>query len=192
MITTRRTVLLAGGLLFAAWMIANWGRLTGDNDALIRFVLGILFFVLIVIRRKDPARIPFYLPRWIAPVVLIIGLIAALGGLVFKIHIIEWIGIILMLFGCSVWVAPPLFGPDLIIAFFVLFWMHPLPGQVFGWLQASMQRLSVLGSELILHAANVRVWGDGMVLRTGYQTFMVPEPVAACARLLPYFFVLSA
>jgi exosortase/archaeosortase family protein len=165
----------AGVVLFGAWMVTHWDRLTGDPDALIRFCLGILFAILIILRRKDPERLPFRLPRWIAPLVLAAGLFAALGGIIFNIHIVEWIGILLMLFACSVWVAPVTFGPDLIIAFFVLFWMHPLPGQVFGWMQGAMQRLSVMGSELVLHAANVRVWGDGLVLRTGYQVFMVPE-----------------
>ena len=171
----RRIVLGAAIVLFGIWMATHWGRLTGDPDALIRFTLGALFAVAIILRRKESERLPFRLPRWIVPIVLGCGVVLAMGGIIFKVHIAEWIGILLLLFACSVWVAPKHFGPDLVLAFFVLFWMHPLPGQVFGWLQGGMQRLSVIGAEIVLHAANVRVWGDGIVLRTGYQVFLVPE-----------------
>jgi len=156
-------------------MATHWGRLTGDPDALIRFTLGALFAVIIILRRKDPEQLPFRLPRWSVPIILFAGVLLAMGGLIFKIHMAEWIGILLLLLACSVWISPIHFGPDLLLAFFLLFWMHPLPGQFFGWLQGGMQRLSVIGSELILHTANVRVWGDGTILRTGYQTFLVPE-----------------
>jgi exosortase/archaeosortase family protein len=172
---TRRIVLFSALALFGVWMSTHWGRLTGDPDSLIRFTLGALFAIAIIARRKDPDNIPFVLPRWIVPILLFCGTLAALGGIIFKVHIVEWIGVLLLLFACSVWITPAKFGPDLILAFVVLFWMHPLPGQVFGWLQAGMQRLSVIGSEFILHAANIRVWGDATVLHTGYQDFMVPE-----------------
>ncbi len=168
-------VLVAALALFGVWMTTHWGRLTGDPDALIRFVLGAVFAAAIILRRKNSEKLPFVLPRWIVPLVLVAGTFAALGGIIFKLHIVEWIGILMLLLACSVWISPIRFGPDLLIAFVILFWMHPLPGQLFGWLQANMQRLSVMGAEFILHAANVRVWGDGMVLRTGYQNFMVPE-----------------
>ncbi len=172
---TRRIVLGAAIALFGVWMATHWGRLSSDPDALIRFTLGALFAVLIILRRKDPERLPFRLPRWIVPFVLFAGVVMAMGGIIFKVHIAEWVGVLLLVFACSIWVAPVRFGPDLILAICVVFWMHPLPGQVFGWLQGGMQRLSVVGAEAILHAANVRVWGDGTVLRTGYQIFLVPE-----------------
>jgi len=175
MSVTRRIVLGAAIALFGVWMTTHWGRLTGDPDALIRFTLGALFAVAIILRRKSAERSPFRLPRWIVPLALLGGVVLAMGGIIFRVHIAEWIGILCLLFACSAWVAPVRFGPDLVLAFFVLFWMHPLPGQVFGWLQEGMQRLSVIGAETALHAANVRVWGDGIVLRTGYQIFLVPE-----------------
>ncbi len=172
---TRRIVLGAAAVLFGIWMYTHWGRLTGDSDALIRFTLGILFSLIIMLRRKDPDTVPFRLPEVSFLLLLATGTVAALAGIIFKIAIVEWIGVLLLLLACSVWCLPSHSGPDLLLAFFILFWMHPLPGQLFGWLQGSMQRLSVMGSELILHAANVRVWGDAMVLHTGFQKFMVPE-----------------
>jgi len=170
-------VMLAGICLFGVWMYTHWGRIAGDADALIRFTLGILFAVMIILRGKDHDNIKIRLPQWTVLLTLTTGMIAVVSGIIFKIHILEWIGVLLLLFSCSAWVAPDRYGADLMIAFTILFWMHPIPGQVFGWLQSEMQRLSVIGSEMVLHTVNVRVWGDSAmkVLRTGYQDFMVPE-----------------
>ncbi len=163
--------------MFGVWMTTHWGRIAGDEDAIIRFTLGLLFAVLIIFRGKNSENTGIKLPDWIAPISLAAGILAVLVGIIFTIHISEWIGVLLLLFACAVWVAPVRYRADLILAFVILFWMHPIPGQVFGWLQAEMQRLSILGSEFVLHLSNERVWGDldAMVLRTGYQDFMVPE-----------------
>ncbi len=173
----RKIVMFAGMLLFGVWMATHWARITGDEDAIIRLTLGILFAVIIIFRNKDLAKSRMKLPSWIVPIALVGGMVAVLVGMIFKIHIAEWIGVLLLLFACSVWVAPKHYGADILLAFVILFWMHPIPGQVFGWLQNGMQQLSIIWSETILHVANERVWGDlgAMVLRTGYQNFMVPE-----------------
>jgi len=171
--------MLAGGLLFAVWIAAHKARLTADDDALIRFTLGILFAVLITVRSKDnpKERKRQELPGWMMPAALICGLAATFTGIVFQWHMVEWVGILALLFACFSWALPAKYGRDLVLAFFILFWMHPLPGQVFGWLQMEMQRLSVMGAERVLQVANVRVWADmnTLTLRTGYQNFMVPE-----------------
>jgi len=171
----KRVVLLAAMLLFAVWLAVHWDRLTGDADAAIRFTLGVLFAGLMILRRKSPDATYLPIPDLLFPLALAGGVLAALGGIIFRIHMLEWGGVLTLLFACSFWVSPRRFRTDLILAFVILFWVHPLPGQVFGWLQGAMQRISVHGSELVLHGFNVRVWGDGTVLRTGYQNFLVPE-----------------
>ena len=171
----KRVVLLAAMLLFAVWLAVHWDRVTGDADASIRFTLGVLFAGLMVLRRKSPDADYLPIPDLLFPLALAVGVLAALGGIIFRVHMLEWAGVLTLLFACSFWVSPSRFRTDLILAFVILFWVHPLPGQVFGWLQGVMQRLSVHGSELVLHGFNVRVWGDGTVLRTGYQNFLVPE-----------------
>ena len=173
----RKAVAWSAGILFGVWIFAHWGRLSSDQDALIRFVLGTLFAVLIILRGKGTKGNDRRLPGWSPAAALVLGVPAVVVGIIFGWHIVEWSGLLLLLFACLFWAFPKKYGPDLVIAFFILFWMHPLPGQVFGWLQNEMQRLSILGAERILQALNVRVWGDlcTMTLRTGYHDFMVPE-----------------
>lgn len=171
----KRVVLLAAMALFAVWLAVNWDRVTGDEDALIRFTLGVLFATLIILRRKSPDVPRLRIPDLLFPLSLAAGTLAALGGIIFRVHMLEWAGVLMMLFASVFWVSPVRFRPDLLLGFFMLFWVHPLPGTIFGWLQGMMQRLSVIGSEIILHVFNVRVWGDETVLRTGYQNFLVPD-----------------
>jgi exosortase/archaeosortase family protein len=171
----KRLVMVAAILLFAVWLAVHWDRVTGDADASIRFTLGVFFAALMILRGKSPDAKRLNIPDLIFPLALAGGVLAALTGIIFRIHMVEWAGVLLLLFACSFWVAPPRFRTDLMLAFIILFWVHPLPGQIFGWLQGAMQRLSVHGSEMVLHGFNVRVWGDGTVLRTGYHNFLVPE-----------------
>lgn len=173
----RKIIMLAGGVLFGVWMATHWDRIAGDDDAVIRFTLGILFSVIIIFRSKKAEGVSIKLPRWTVLFSLAVGMIAVLGGMIFKINVLEWIGVLLLLFACAAWAAPEEYGADLILAFVILFWVHPIPGQVFGWLQVEMQRLSIRGAEFALQVVNTRVWGDmsSMVLRTGYHNFMIPE-----------------
>lgn len=175
MSNAKRIVMLAAAALFAVWLTVYWDRVTGDADASIRFTLGILFAVLVIFRRKDEASQRLRIPDAVFPISLVAGVLAALLGIVFRIHMLEWSGVLLLLLACSFWVSPARFRMDLILAFTVLFWVHPIPGQIFGVLQGAMQRLSVTGSESVLHVFNVRVWGDGIILRAGYKNFLVPE-----------------
>ncbi len=175
MSTAKRLVFLAAALLFGTWLFVHWDRVTGDADAFIRFTLGMLFAILVVLRRKNPEHAGMRIPDVVFPLALAAGTLGALAGIIFRIHILEWAAVLLLLFACCMWIAKPHQRTDLALAFLVLFWVHPLPGQVFGWMQGSMQRLSVIGSERVLHVFNVRVWGDGIVLRAGYHNFLVPE-----------------
>lgn len=170
----RKTVLLGGIVLFGAWMTVDFGRITADEDGLIRFVLGLLFCILILLRVKVPgARTST--PGRMVSLVGVVGAGLALIGIVFDVHQFEWLGLVLVLYGCLRWSLPERFSPDVARALFILYWVHPLPGQVFGPMQLAMQRLTVQGAEWGLHAANVPAWGDGAVLRAGYRAFGVPE-----------------
>ena len=81
---------------------------------------------------------------------------------------------LLLLFSGLAWSLPPSFARDIPLAILVLYWINPLPSHLFGLLRIWMQAASVTGSEWILHIFNVRVWGDGLVLRTGVYVFEVP------------------
>ncbi|MFU8779969.1 MAG: archaeosortase/exosortase family protein [Kiritimatiellia bacterium] len=171
----KKVVIFAAIFLFGVWLTVHWGRVTGDADAVIRFSLGLLFAVLIMLRRKKPEDVRVNIPDAVFPVFLAAGTIGALLGIIFRVNMLEWAGVLMLLAACFLWVIPRHHRSDFLLAFLVIFWVHPLPGQVFGWMQGGMQRLSVMGSEVILHTLNVRVWGDGIILRTGYQNFLVPD-----------------
>lgn len=169
----RRIVLLAAMALFAVWAAANSGRLAGGEDGLIRFVLGTVFALLLLLRQK--AERPAAIARRAVPAAAALGTGAALAGLIFNVHQFEWIGVLLVLYACLRWALPERYDRDLMRALLILYWAHPLPGQLFGRLEFGMQWLTVQGSEWFLQAANVRVWADGFFLRTGFRVFGVPE-----------------
>jgi len=171
---TRKTVLGVAIALFAAWFIANAHRFVGDDDGLIRFVLGSLFAILILLRNKTLSW-SFTIPRWVVTAALVLGMMLSMIGIIFEINMVEWVGILLLLFACVAWVVSPAYAGDVLIAFLLVFCVHPLPGQLFTTLQHAMQHLSVRGAQMVLHATNVRIWADGLMLRTGYLNFLVPE-----------------
>lgn len=162
-------------ILFGLWLALNAGRLIHDQDnGLIRFSLGLLFSLVILFRRK-PATASFALPGNPAVVVGVAGTLVAIIGIVSGIHQFEWIGIVMLLFGCLAWALPPAWHRDVALALVLFYWIHPLPSQVFAELQFAMQRMSVSGAEWLLQMINERVWADGFVLRTGLATYDVPE-----------------
>jgi exosortase/archaeosortase family protein len=181
----RRVVLLAAGILFLAWLIPNLGRITADDDGFIRFVLGGLFAVLILCRSLVAPRgaaVPDPGAETAAPArgrrlaaLGAAGALFSLAGIIFSVRQFEWLGLIVILYACLRWALPERCGRDVLLGLFLLYWIHPLPGQVFGAFQLAMQWLSVQGSEWVLQAANVRIWADGFVLRMGLRTFGVPE-----------------
>jgi exosortase len=172
---TKRMVLAATLGMMGVWVAMNFGRLTGDQDGTIRFVLGLLFCVLILFRTRSVTEPAMRSAGWAAPGLAVAGTLLTITGLVFRIHQFEWLGIVLLLYGCLLWALPSSLTRNILPALLLLYWIHPLPSQVFGGFQLQMQRLSVKGAELLLHGLKVNVWADGLVLRTGFQVFGVPE-----------------
>jgi len=171
---SRKAVLGSVGVLFLIWLVLNFGRITADQDGLIRFVLGTFFSLLIMVRWK-PSEIAGRLPSWLVPAAGLGGTLSVVGGIVFNVHQFEWLGLILLLYACLRWALPPRFEPDILLALLLAYWIHPLPGQVFGKFQLAMQKLSVNTAEWLLHGMNARIWADGFFLRTGFRVFGVPE-----------------
>lgn len=170
----KKVVLGAAGVLFVAWLIGNMSRIIGVQEGLIRMVLGGVLAALILLRFKPEDSAEFISSRFILPAG-IAGALLALVGIIFGVHQFEWLGIVVLLYACLRWALPVRFSLDIFLAMFLLYWVHPIPGQVFGGMQLGMQKLSVIGAEWLLHALNVRVWGDGLVLHTGLALFGVPE-----------------
>lgn len=181
---TRRTVLYAGIGLFAVWALTNMQRVAADDDSLIRVVLVSIFAALILLRpkpdkEKNPdlsiSRLPFLNNPHFSLAMGIGGALLSLVGTIFVVHQFEWLGIILLLYACLRWSLDLKYRRDVLIAVFLLYWMHPIPGQVFGRFQLWMQQISVQGAEGLLYALNVPVWAQGFYLRTGLLTVGIPE-----------------
>ncbi|NQT94464.1 MAG: archaeosortase/exosortase family protein [Lentisphaerae bacterium] len=169
----RRIVRIAAAALFLAWLIPNGTRLFMTQNGAIRTVLSVLFSLLILARPKGAppkgdAR------SWIVPLAAALGALLAVSGIVFSVNQAEWLGIILLLFACLAWSLPAAFTGDIARALFLLYWAHPIPGQLFGPLQLWMQSASVRGAEWFLHVINQRVWADGMVLQARMAVYEVP------------------
>ena len=172
--TLKKAVFLAGLVLFCIWFWPNIQMLTGDNDGTIRLVLAGFFSLIILVRLKPrTSRSLGGTPGIVAAGIL--GATLAVAGLMFTVHQFEWLGIILVLYACLRWSLPDRWSADIVRSMFLLYWIHPLPGRLFGWFEILMQKLSVIGSEWMLHMLNVRVWADGIYLRTGHHIFGVPE-----------------
>lgn len=175
-------------VLLLIWLSFNFARFSSDTDTITRVLMGILFCSLIIFRQKwivpdseddeqdrdESASATHQQNRWILPVTGISGTILALTGIIFRIHQLEWLGIIIILYASLRWIMPAKYSRDILFSIFLLYWIHPLPAHIMGPFQLFMQRLSVSGSEFVLHCANVRVWADGFILRTIDNTFEVP------------------
>jgi len=158
--------------LFAVWMMFHILDWLGVQNGLVRLLLGLSLGGWILLRRKQESGRPA--SRAVVVLAVLLGLCLTVVGLVLRVRQLEWIGILGILYGCLRWALPPRCGPDLGLAFFLLYWVHPLPIRVFFAFQVWMQRMSVLGAEWLLHVVNVRVWADGLVLRTGLRAYDVP------------------
>jgi exosortase/archaeosortase family protein len=170
----RILVAMAPALLLAIWLAAHAPALVREQNGLIRFVLTVGFAVLVLIRRK-PNAAPWPVPRALPPLAAIGGTILAIAGLVFSVRQFEWLGLLLLAVAGALWGLSDRAARDVALAGVVLYWAHPLPGRLFGALQLAMQQASVLLAERFLHLVNVRVWADGLVLRTGATVFEVPS-----------------
>ena len=183
---SRKTV-LAGALgFFLVWMALFLRRYRQeDAELVLRFVLGLFFALAILLRSRlapreaeadvsGSARGERTEARaaWMSAAAGA-GLMAA--GLFAPIRQFEWLGVLLLLYACLRWALPRAYARDLLPALFLLYWIHPLPGQLFDTFQFGMQRASVQGAEWLLHMFNRRVWADGFALHAGTRVFGVPE-----------------
>ncbi|MBT3296647.1 MAG: archaeosortase/exosortase family protein [Verrucomicrobia bacterium] len=177
-------MLWAGIALFVVWALTNMERIGSDEDALIRVVLISLFALLILLRPKPEReahpdaqafRVPGLHGNLLPLGVGIGGALLSLAGTILTVYQFEWLGIIMLLYACLRWSLPAKYRRDVIIAIFLLYWMHPIPGRVFGAFQLWMQLLSVQGAEALLYCLNVPVWAEGFYLRTGVLTLGLPE-----------------
>lgn len=178
----RYVVVLAAAALLFLWAGFNMARLASDQNGMIRVVLSFLLAILVLLRKgrhraehapetRESGHLSPGAVIWIG----IAGALLAITGIVFNVRQFEWIGILLLTAACGTWALPPPLSRNILPAFFVLYWAHPVPNQVFGVLQLWMQELSVLGAERLLHIFNVRVWADDMALRTVFNIYDVPE-----------------
>lgn len=170
---SRWIVAAAGALLALAWISTHLPQLLSGEDTLIRFSLCALFAVLLFRRsRTQPEALPVATRRVV--LVALTGLACAAGGILVPLHQFEWSGILLILLACLWWCLPGRFSRDAARALFLLYWAHPLPGQLFGPMQLAMQTASVQGAEWFLHLFDIPAWGDGTILRNGACLFDVP------------------
>jgi len=172
----QRAVLISVLVLFSTWLLFNARFFIETQNGLIRFVLS-LFLALLVLFRKKKEEEDSSLQKSTVPLAIMGGSAALLTliGIIIPVHQLEWLGILFLMYACMVWSLSDRFRHDIRLSLFLLYWAHPLPNQIFAPLQFSMQRWSVNGSEWWLHMFNVQVWADGMVLRTPFNIYGVPE-----------------
>ena len=172
---SRKSVVVATLLLFCVWLGMNWTRISAQQDALITVVLGSIFALILMMRPKPETTSP----RKGLTVLLVLGavlfMLSVVIGHTVDVHQIQWLGMMLLVFVALKWAFPPRFGKDILFAVFVLYWIHPLPRQIFGPLQLQMQTWSVNGAEWMLHCINVPVWADGITLFNGFDQITVPD-----------------
>lgn len=165
-------VLTAAALLL--WIGLHVSDLFTSQHGTVRCVLTSLFAILILLRPKPKEKTRKASGPVLPSIVAGIGVACLVTGLIIPMRQLEWIGLLLVVFGGLAWTLPPILAGNLPWALFVLYWANPLPSQLFGALQIWMQRASVEGCEWLLHVFNVRVWADGLILRTGLQIFEIP------------------
>ncbi|MBT3294743.1 MAG: archaeosortase/exosortase family protein [Verrucomicrobia bacterium] len=170
---THNLVAAAAGLLLALWVFTHADLLCAAPDTLIRFTLTGCFALLILLRPKPEHALPA-LPLALVLTAGLLGVALHTVGIVFVVHQLEWIGLLAVVGACLARALPPHSARDALKALFLLYWAHPLPSQLLGGFQITMQQLSVTGAEWLLHTLNVRVWADGLVLKSGPHIYEVP------------------
>ncbi len=182
-----RIVLGAVLIMISAWVWTNLPRLAAGQNGALSFFLGTLFALALIFRPKLSNE-GFKLPGWGLGLSGIGGSLLAILGMIIPVHQLEWLGILIILYAALAWALPRRYAKDLILAMFLIYWIHPLPSQIFGPIQLEMQSLSVKLSEGLLHALNIRVWGDDLVLRIGPRVFGVPEACSGMKTAVTVFF----
>jgi exosortase/archaeosortase family protein len=162
------------------WTHFNYTEVAGDDVGFIRFVLGTLLASVLLVRWKNPHYVR-PVAGWLTPTCAGVGTGMALVGIILDLKQFEWLGLVLLLAGCLLWSLPGSHARDVLSALFVLYWIHPIHAGAVAALEGNMQRLSVGGSEWLLHCFNHRVWADGTDLITGTLVFSVPPE---CSGLL--------
>lgn len=170
----RWMVLFSVFVLIASWVWANLPRLAVGQNGVLTFFLGSMFALILILRKKLEGE-GFKLPGWALAGIGGTGFLFALVGIIVPIHQLEWLGVLFVMYAALAWALPRRYGRDLVFALALVYWIHPLPSQLFGPLQLGMQWMSVKLSEALLQFFNVRIWGDGFVLRTSARVFGVPE-----------------
>lgn len=172
----RRLVLAAALTLFAVWLGVHFRDLTAVQNGWIRFVLTLGFASLIIARpKRTPASGPLFRGGHDAVLAAIPGTAGVLAGLIFGVYQLEWIGVLLILWGSLCWALPAHHRHDVSVGLVLLYFAHPLPAILFGPLELAAQRFSVRGAEILLLGLDIRVWADGFVLHTGYSLYEVPD-----------------
>ncbi|MFO7870491.1 MAG: archaeosortase/exosortase family protein [Kiritimatiellia bacterium] len=175
----RKLILIATTAIFATWLALNYAWISTIQEGKIRLILGLAFALAILLRGKrypgQPETPAKKLPPWAAAATACLGALAVVSGLVFEVHQFEWLGLLILIYSALRWALPASYRRDILLSLFLVYWVHPLPGQLFARFQFAMQALSVQGSEWLLHCRNMPVWADGMILRTGMRAFDVPQ-----------------
>ncbi|MBN2302496.1 MAG: archaeosortase/exosortase family protein, partial [Lentisphaerae bacterium] len=169
----KATVLVAAAFLLVARLAVGFADMTATQNGLIRFVLGSVCALLVLVRPKPETE---FKASFNASILIgITGVVFVVAGLIFGVNQFEWLGFLLVIIAFLLWSLPAAFSRDIWLAMFLLYWAHPLPNQVFGSLQLIMQKASTAGSEMVLHAFNVRAWADGFLIHTGLNTYEIPS-----------------
>jgi len=170
----RRVVLIASVAMVVLWLVLHGDIFLATADDRIRCAVGGVFALLIILRGKARSRATA-LPAWRMLSEAVFGTVLFLCGTIFGVRQFEWIGLLLMLHAALAWSLPGHWTRDLRRGLLLVYFIHPLPGQLVGPLQFALQRLSTMGSEWVLHCLNIRAWADGLVLYDGLHVFEVPE-----------------
>lgn len=175
MIQPRLKLMLFTGLAF--FLSTMWLTLRPPTTIIPKdiFLHGVLATVLAALLLLRSPRIEGAAARTNRPMAAaLLGLFLFIGGRIFSVNQIQWLGVIAMAFSCLSAGMPNRSATDLAKAVFILYWANPLPAGIFIPLQIFMQKASVAGAELLLQALNFRVWADGLVIRTGIQIYEIP------------------
>lgn len=171
----RHIIIYLSGGLFGAWLVRALPGFLAHPHGLLRFLLGASLALAVLFRTKAAPVDSRPLPVMRSGLLALAGALLTITGRVFAVSQFEWLGLIMLLLAALCYALPVNWYKDIFLAAFLLYWVHPLPGQVFAALETTMQQASVAGSEALLHVLNERVWADGFTLHTGLAVFEIPE-----------------
>jgi exosortase len=173
----RSSLCSIAAILLAAYIALNWHRMILSQDGFIRFTLSLILSAWIMFRPKKSAGGTHEEAEHSKAALLgaLLGLLITSCAMIFQIRSAEWLGILILSASALSAGLPASHRRDILLSFTLLFWAHPIPGNLFMPMQLQMQEWSVAGSEWLLHACNFRVWADGLILHTGANMFEIPQ-----------------